>query len=94
MFLIEFEMKITTRAKKGLDMVENGAPNDTQKKRKINDINSIALSTSKKETAKDEEARKIRALREEFEQMEQRVTIDNIMYALHFFLNSIMDILL
>ncbi|XP_055322355.1 uncharacterized protein LOC129578193 [Sitodiplosis mosellana] len=64
---------VTTRhSKKTPNPIENGAPDDVQKKRKIENVNANGT------TAKDEEAKKLRALREEFEQMDKPVTIDNI----------------
>lgn len=73
-----FSVQVTTtrHSKKTAKPNENGVPEDAQKKRKIQDVSPVEVST------KDEEAKKMKALRESFERMEQPVTIDKILYVL------------
>lgn len=66
--------------KQNSNSVENGAPDDTQRKRKLNEISPIEKEPIPKLCAKDEEKKKLRALRMELEEMEQQVRIDSFLY--------------
>lgn len=75
MILVFFSVQVTNtrHSKKTAKPIENDVPDDAQKKRKIQDVE---VST------KDEEVKKMKALRESFERMEQPVTVDKILYVL------------
>lgn len=66
--------------KKNPHSVENDAPDETQRKRKLNEISFTGKKPIPKLTEKDEEAKKMRALRMELEEMEKQDKIDCFMY--------------
>lgn len=61
-------------ARRQIIKTQNGITDDNPKKRKIDAISPIELVHS----VKDDEAKKLKALREEWEQMDEPVTIDSV----------------